>query len=71
MSTSETKNADTATRRRIRVTVTKDSMKAVIVISRPDSEEPPITLDEVIGALSQAGVRGCQDNGQDGRFPYA
>lgn len=56
MSTSETQNADTTTRRRIRVTITKDSMKAVIVISRPETEEPSITLDEVMDALTQAGV---------------
>ncbi|MDH3891283.1 MAG: FapA family protein [candidate division Zixibacteria bacterium] len=46
----------TATRRRIRVTITKDSMKVVIVISRPESEEPNITVEEVRNALTQAGV---------------
>lgn len=56
MSTSEAQSTETTTRRRIRVTISKDSMKALIVISRPEAEEPPINLDETTGALAQAGV---------------
>ena len=56
MSTSEAQNTDTTTRSRIRVTITKDSMKAIIVISRPDSQEPDITVEETMNALAEAGV---------------
>ncbi len=56
MSPSDAQSTDTTTRRRIRVTITKDSMKALIVISRPNAEEPPISLDETMDALAQADV---------------
>lgn len=56
MSTSEAQSTETTSRRRIRVTITKDSMKALIVISRPESEEPNITVEESMSALAQAGV---------------
>ena len=47
---------DTATRRRIRVTVSKDSMKALIVIKKPEPSEPEISVEEVMEALSRADV---------------
>lgn len=56
MSPSEAQSTDTTTRRRIRVTVSKDSMKALIVMSRPEAEEPPISVEETMDALAQAGV---------------
>ena len=56
MSTSEAKTTDTTTRRRIRVTVSKDYMKALIVIKKPELGEPEITVGEVMEALSQADV---------------
>ncbi len=56
MSTSEAKTTDTATRRRIRVTISRDSTKALVVIKKPESGEPEISIEEVMEALSQAGV---------------
>lgn len=56
MSTSEAKTTDTTTRRRIRVTVSKDHMKALIVIKKPELGEPEISVKEVMEVLSQAGV---------------
>ena len=46
----------TLTRRRIRVTVTKDMMTAMMVISEPEPGEPPVTEDEISEALTQADV---------------
>ncbi len=56
MSTGEAKTTDTTTRRRIRVTVSKDYMKALIVIKKPEEGEPEISVEEVMEALSQASV---------------
>ena len=56
MSTSKTQSTDTTTRRRIKVTITKDSMKAIIVISRPESGESAVTVEEVMESLAQANV---------------
>jgi len=56
MSTSQTQQAEAVTRRRIRVTLTKDSMKAIIVIQKPDPGEPEVTAAEVMEALKLAGV---------------
>ena len=56
MSTSETKPTDTTTRRRIRVTISRDSMKALVVIKKPEPGEPEISVEEIMEALSLASV---------------
>lgn len=49
-------STETSTRRRIRVTVSKDRLTAMMAIKGPDPGDPEITVDEVMAALKEAGV---------------
>ena len=44
------------TRERIKVIVSKDSMSASLLLRKPASDEPPITEQEILDALTQEGV---------------
>lgn len=44
------------TSRRVKVGVTRDKLSATVILVRPDKGEPPLTPEEVIEALTDAGV---------------
>jgi len=46
----------TLARKRVRITITKDRLSALMTIKRPESGEPAITVDEVMTAVEAAGV---------------
>ena len=54
---------ETSTRRRVRVTISKDRLSAMMAIKTPDPGDPEITVDEVMAALKEAEVvHGIQDD---------
>jgi len=53
---------NTSTRRRVRVMLTKDKLKAMVSLSERESHEPEITAEEILKALSEAGVSFGVDN---------
>ncbi len=46
----------TTPRRRVTVTVTKDSMTASIILREPPAEDPPITVEEILQEIQQAEI---------------
>lgn len=56
MTNNDATTTGTSTRRRVRVTITKDRLSAMMAIGSPELGEPEITVDEVMGALTGAGV---------------
>lgn len=51
------------TRRRVKVGLSKDKLAANIILSKPDPSEPPLSVDEVLQALAEAGVAHGIDEG--------
>ncbi|MDX9856318.1 MAG: FapA family protein [candidate division Zixibacteria bacterium] len=45
-----------STRKRVRITVSGDSMSATMVLYKPEQADPPVTVDEVKEALEAEGV---------------
>lgn len=41
---------------RINVTISKDSMTASVIVKKPQSDEPPVKVDEILQALNNEGV---------------
>ena len=62
MAAKNVNESDTSIRRRIRVMLTKDRLKAMVSLSEPESHEPDITAEEILEALSTAGVSYGIDN---------
>lgn len=53
MTTSET---TTSSRKRVRITVTSDSMTATLILFKPPLEDSPITVEEVMTEINNTGV---------------
>jgi len=46
----------TSSRKRVRITVTSDAMMATLILFKPLAEDSPITVEEVMTEIEQAGV---------------
>ena len=46
----------TSSRKRVRITVTSDAMTATLILFKPQSDDRPITIEEVTAEIEQAGV---------------
>lgn len=62
MTESNVNESNTSTRRRVRIMLTKDKLKAMVSLCEPQSHEPEITAEEILEALSIAGVSFGIDN---------
>ncbi len=51
------------TRRRVKIGLSRDKLTANIILSKPEPSEPPLSIDEVIQALTEAGVKHGVDEG--------